>query len=176
MAMVLARMITEQEIEELESVEKRLTGKKEYRRLQSVLIRAKLGKSAIEIGAILNIHPRTVEKHHERYFEEGMATFSVKKPGSPSGNRLTSVEAEKSLFKTLEEKAKTGEWLKAAQIKPLYEAVAGRVVALSTIYNVLQRNRWSKQRPRPKHPKGDPEKQELFKKTTRNHSVTCSIR
>lgn len=163
--MVQARVITVKEIEELESVEKGLTGKKEYRRLQSILIRAKLGKSAIEIGAILNIHPRTVEKHHARYFTEGMAAFSVKKPGSPAGSPLTNAEAEKALFKTLEEKAKTGEWLKAAQIKPLYEALAGRVVALSTIYNVLHRNRWSKQQPRPKHPKGDPEKQDLFKKT-----------
>jgi transposase len=164
--LVQARVIGEKEIEELEVLEKRLKGKKEYRRLQSVLFRAKFNKSAAEISQLLGIHSRTVEKHHERYFSEGWAAFEGKQAGPPAGSKLTGTAEEKALFKELEEKAAQGEWLKAAQIKPLYEELAGRTVGLTTIYNVLHRNGWSKQKPRPKHPKGDPEAQTLFKKTS----------
>lgn len=162
--MTQARNITQKEIEELESVEKRIKSKKEYRRLQSVLLRAKFGMTAIEIAVILGIHSRTVEKHHERYFKEGLSLFTDKKPGPVPGSPLSTTEQEKVFFQELEEKAKKGELLKATQIKPLYEQLVGKTVGLTTIYNLLHRNDWSKQQPRPEHPKGDKEAQENFKK------------
>lgn len=170
--MVQAREIPEEEVALLEAKGRRIKGRREYRRLESVLLRAKEGKTAEEIAVILKIHPRTVEKHHERYFKEGLAAFEAKSPGKV-GPRLMSAEEEKALFKTLEEKAQRGEWLNAAQVKPLYEEKAGKAIGESTIYKILYRNQWSKKRPRPKHPKGDPEAQSLFKKTPRNHSFDC---
>ena len=170
--MVQAREITPEEIELLEARGRKIKGRFEYRRLESILLRAKEGKTAKEIAVILKIHPRTVEKHHERYFKEGLAAFEAKSPGKP-GPRLMSDKEEKALFKTLEEKAEQGEWLKAAQIKPLYEEKVGKPVGESTIYKILHRNKWSKKQPRPKHPKADPQEQSLFKKTARNHPVDC---
>lgn len=170
--MVRAREITEEEIEILEAKGRKIKGRLEYRRLESVLLRAKEGKTAEEIAVILKIHPRTVEKHHERYFNEGLAAFEAKSHGKP-GPRLLSAEEERVLFTTLEEKAEEGKLLKAAQIKPLYEEKAGKPIGGSTIYKILYRNQWSKKRPRPKHPKADPQEQSLFKKTARNYPVDC---
>lgn len=113
--------------------------------------------------SILNIHPRTVEKHHQRYFEEGLQAFERQKTG-PKGPRLLSNEAEKALLKNLELKAVQGEILTGSQVKEAYEQETGQPVALSTIYVVLQRNGWSKKRPRPRHPQGSDEAKRLFKK------------
>lgn len=161
--MVRARVITDEEIAALEARGEKIKGRREYRRLQSVLLRAKEGKTAEEIAGILNIHPRTVEKHHRRYFEEGLQAFKVQKTG-PKGPRLLSAEAEKELLKKLELKAAQGGILTGEQVRKAYEREAGQPMALSTIYVVLQRNGWSKKRPRPRHPQGDEEAKSLFKK------------
>jgi transposase len=160
------REFTDEEIELLEEKGKKIKGRLEYRRLECVLLRARDGKTSEKIAEILKIHPRTVEKHHQRYFQEGLAAFEPKNPGPLQGvPRFMSVEEEQALFKTLEERAEQGDWLSACRIKPLYEEKAGKPLGMNTIYDILHRNRWSKKRPRPKHPKGDPEAQSLFKKT-----------
>jgi transposase len=168
------REFTNEEIELLEEKGKKIKGRLEYRRLESVLLRARDGKTSKEIAEILNIHPRTVEKHHQRYFQEGVAAFEPKTPGPPPGvPRFMSVEEEKALFQSLEERAEQGDWLGAGQIKPLYEEKSGQALGKNVIYKILNRNKWSKKRPRPKHPKGDPEAQSLFKKTARDDSKYC---
>jgi len=156
--MVQARAITQEEVELLKAHGKKIRG-----RLESVLLRAEEGKTAAEIAVILQINPRTVEKHHQRYFKEGLAAFEFKKPGLKAGvPRYTTLEAEKALFTELQEKAAQGDLLKAAQIKPLYEQRIGRALGKSTIYKILIRNRWSKKKPRPRHPKGNDEAKEDF--------------
>lgn len=165
--MVQARVISQEEIEAIEAKGKKIKGRKEYRRLESVLLRAKEGKTAEEIAIILRIHPRTVEKHHDRYFTEGLAAFDAKKPGIQKGvPRYTTIETEKALFTELKEKAEQGEILKAGQIKPMYEKRIGRQIGKSMIYKVLKRNGWSKKEPRPGHPQGNEAEKEAFKKTS----------
>jgi transposase len=158
-----ARAFSVQEITALEYRGKTIKGRREYRRLQSVLLRAKDGKTAEEIAEILEIHPRTVEKHHQRYFEEGLQSFEVKETG-PKAPRLLSSESEKAVLENLESMAMQGKILSVFQIKEAYEQAVGRPVALSTTYVMLHRNGWSKKRPRPRHPNGDEEAKSLFKK------------
>ena len=68
--MVQAREISAEEVGLLEEKGRQIRGRREYCRLQSVLLRARNGKTAQEIAEILGIHRRTVEKHHQRYFEQ----------------------------------------------------------------------------------------------------------
>ncbi len=152
------------EIEALEALGKKLKGKREYRRLQCVVLRKKHGKQIEEIGDLLQLNKRTVYKHLERYRKEGLKTFEAKQPGRV-GSRLLSEEREEELFKSLEAQAAAGELLTGPQVKQAYEKELGRPIALSTIYVVLERNQWSKKHPRPRHPKGDEEAKTLFKKT-----------
>lgn len=161
--MAQARAIRLEEIAALEAKGEKIKGRREYRRLQSVLLRAKEGKTAEEIAEILNIHPRTVEKHHQQYFKEGLQAFEAKKTG-PKGPRLLSAEAEKALLNDLESRAAQGQILSGFEVKEAYERAVGQPVALSMIYVVLHRNGWSKKHPRPRHPKGDEEAKSLFKK------------
>ena len=164
--MVRAREISPEEIEVLEATEKSIKGRREYVRLKSVLLRVRQGKTAKEIGDVLGLHPRTVEKHQERYFKEGLKAFEPKKPGPKKGEgpRLMSQEQEQAVLEKLESQASQGQVLKGAQVKEAIEKELGKTVALRTSYRILHRNGWRKQSPRPKHPKGDDEAKRLFKK------------
>jgi len=162
--MVQARVISPEEIQALEERGKKIKGRREYRRLQSVLMRAREKKTAEEIAAILGIHARTVEKHHQRYFEEGMKAFEARKPG-PTGPRILSVLAERDLFETLRDEAAKGKLVNASRIKTYFEEKAGQSCANSTVYRAIHRNQWSKKNPRPRHPRGNEEAKCLFKKT-----------
>jgi transposase len=158
------RLISEQEVAELERLSKKIKGCREYCRLQSVLLRARDGKTAKEIAILLNLNKRTVEKHHERYFKEGFSAFVAKKPGK-SGPRLFTREAEKALLENLESKSCQGEIIAAFQIKEAAEQQLGKKIALGTVYLLLHRNDWRKVKPRPRHPKGNDAEKEVFKKT-----------
>lgn len=170
--MPLARQISQKEIEELEAQAPKIKGRREYRRLQSVLLRAKENKSPEEIAEILGIHPRTVQKHHQRYFREGDKAFKQGITG-PKGPLLLSEAQEVELFNSLKTEAAEGQLMNATKIKSRFEEKVGKPCAKSTIYVVLKRNGWSKKQPRPRHPKGDEEAKQVFKKTTRNNPVNC---
>jgi transposase len=162
--MRLGKVISEKEIEVLEAQAPKIKGRREYRRLQSILLRAKENKSPEEIAKILGIHARTVQKHQQAYFQKGLKAFEVGIPG-PKGPRLLKREEEAALFASLQAEAATGQLLNATKIKARFEEKAGKTCARSTIYLVIHRNHWSKKQPRPRHPKGDEEAKSLFKKT-----------
>jgi len=109
------------EIQQLEELSKRLKGKREYRRLQSVLLHLNHKKNVDEIADLLQIHRRTVYKHLRRYRKEGLATFEARKPGLKEGPHLLSSEEEKSLLKGLEAQADEGQLLTGGQLKKVYE-------------------------------------------------------
>ena len=160
-----AKAISQDEIEALEAKALNIKGRREYRRLQSVLLRAKDNKSPEAIGQILGLHPRTVQKHQQRYFKEGLAAFEAKKTGT-TGPRLLKPEEEFALFERLKAAAAAGELVNVCKIKALFEEKTGKPCANSTIYVVIHRNGWSKKQPRPRHPKGCEEAKTLFKKPT----------
>jgi transposase len=162
--MFLGRKLSEEELRLLEAKDAVIQTRREAKRLQSVLLRAKEGLSASEIGKRLGLHPRTVQKHQSRYFKEGLKAFDCNKTGT-RGPRLLSAEQEIALLETVREKAAAGQLLKAEQIKPLLEEKAGKACCLGSVYLLLKRNGWTKKQPRPRHPKGDDEAKSLFKKT-----------
>jgi hypothetical protein len=65
----------------------------------------------------------------------------------------------------LEPKAKRGQITTKAEVKVAFEKRVGQQVAKSTIYRLLNRYQWRKLKPRPRHPKSDPEEQAVFKNT-----------
>lgn len=169
----MEKLDREQEIAALESLSKRVKGKREYRRLQCVLLRIKHQKSIDEIALLQQLHRRTVYKHLERYRQEGISAFEPGKPGAKKGPRLMSAEEERDLLSGLQPRAAEGQLLTGAQVKQACEEKLGRQVGLSTVYVILHRNDWSKQQPRPRHPKGEDEAKGLFKKITESSSVAC---
>jgi len=151
-------------ISELDSLAKTITGKWEYRRLQSILLRLKFNKSFQDIAALLNIHPRTVQKHWYRFKTEGIRAFESQR--SLAGRKpLFSQDELNQTLQELQPLSNDGQLLSIKHIQTHLQEKTGKRATSTTVWKAVKRMKWSKQRPRPVHPKSDKEAQSLFKKT-----------
>ena len=157
------REISPEELKELEEFEKAVTGKSVYRRLQCILLRVRNGWKREQIAEATGYHWRHVERVQQEYFDNGMLAFERKKREKTSRQYLSAAE-EAEFLHSLEAESEAGRITsgKIVQLK-LTERIK-HPVALSTVYAFLHRNGWSLKRPRPKHPQGSVEAQQLFKK------------
>jgi transposase len=136
----------------------------EYQRIQCVLIRATLGSSAAQIAQLLGWSTATVHVLHSRWAREGDAIFDVR-PRGGRRHQYLSPEQEAELLAPFVARADAGGMLTVSEIQQAYQDRAGKAVAASTIYRLLQRHGWRKLVPRPRHPKADVAAQAAFKKT-----------
>lgn len=137
---------------------------REYQRIQCILLRATLGSTAGEIAQLLGWSTGTVHVIHSRYAKEGDAIFDLRPRGGRHRQHLT-VAQEEALLAPFLQQAQAGGLLHVHEVKHAYESQAGRLVAASTIYRLLERHGWRKVVPRPRHPKADPDVQRAYKKT-----------
>lgn len=151
-------------VERLAERLKRASSHSEYQRIQCVLIRATLGSSAAEIAQLLGWSRATVHVLHSRWAKEGDAIFDLRCRGGRHHQNL-SVAQEQDLLAPFVQRAQAGGVLTVAEIQKAYQEQAGKTVAPSTIYRLLDRHGWRKVVPRPRHPKADVEAQGAFKKT-----------
>jgi transposase len=136
----------------------------EYQRIQCVLIRATLGSTAAEIAQLLGWSRATVHVMHSRWAKEGEAIFEVRGRGGRRNQHLTQ-EQEAALLAPFVERAEAGGMLTATDIQQAYRERTGKMVALSTVYRLLERHGWRKVVPRPRHPKADVAARASFKET-----------
>ncbi len=66
------------------------------------------------------------------------------------------------LLERLIPQAKRGEITSKTQVKQAFEQKVEQKVHKTTIYRLLARHQWRKLKPRPRHPKADPEEQAAF--------------
>lgn len=144
---------------------KRAESHSEYQRIQCVLIRATLGSSAAQIAQLLGWSVATVHVMHSRWAKEGEAIFQVRGRGGRHHQHLTP-EQEQEVLAPFVQRAQAGGMLTVAEIQQAYVRRAGRDVARSTVYRLLQRHGWRKVVPRPRHPKADVAAQSALKKTS----------
>jgi len=143
---------------------KRASSHAEYQRIQCVLIRATLGSSAAQIAQLLGWSTATVHVLHSRWAKEGDAIFELRGRGGRRHQHL-SADQELQLLAPFVERAQAGGMLNVAEIQHAYQEQAGKSVAPSTVYRLLDRHGWRKVVPRPRHPKADVAAQAAFKKT-----------
>ena len=136
----------------------------QYQRIQCVLIRATLGSTAAQIAQLLGWSTATVHVIHSRWAKEGEALFDLRGRGGRRHQHL-SAGAEADLLAPFTARAQTGGLLHVSEIKHALEQPVGKTVATSTVYRMLDRHRWRKIVPRPRHPKADMQAQDVFKKT-----------
>lgn len=142
----------------------------QYQRIQCVLIRVTLGSSAAQIAQLLGWSTATVHVIHSRWAKEGDAIFELRGRGGRRHQNL-SAEQEAQVLAPFIARATAGGMLKVAEIQQAYEQQAGKPVAPSTIYRLLDRHGWRKLVPRPRHPKADVAAQAAFKKTAPSGST-----
>ena len=151
---------------ELRQLLKRAKSRSAVQRIQVVLYATVEPELAEKIGCRVGVARQTVHNWMSTYNRIGPDALFAQKPRRPSPKLLTD-EEERSLVEPFLEKAALGQ---IATVKRLHQAVedlVGIPIHHSTIYRLLARYGWTKKKPRPKHPKGDPKAQEDFKKNSR---------
>lgn len=144
--------------------------KADFRRVQCVWLRGKLGLSNEQIAVAVGWSANTVRVWHSRYLRHGEDVLV----GAGRGGRRHAYlkpEEEASLLESFIEQAERGGILVVAEIKAAYEDAIGHSVPKSTVYRMLARHGWRKVAPRPRHPKGNPAAQEAFKKNSQPSSL-----
>lgn len=94
-------------------------------------------------------------------------SFIDGKPGKGGRrNQHLTPEEEKAFLAPFFDDALAGKIATTAEIQAAFESRVGKEVRPSVVYRLLARNGWRKIVPRPRHPQSDPERQEVFKKTS----------
>jgi len=151
-------------LERLLELQSQVKNVKEWKRLEVVWLREKLGLSGPEVAIALNYRLQTVHAIWHLWRREQEALFQRPRPGGRKHAYLT-IEEEKAFLVPFLRKAEASGVLTIAEIKAAYEKRVNKQVPPSTIYRLLHRHGWRKIAPRKRHPKSDPQQQEKAKKT-----------
>jgi transposase len=157
---MIERQISEKEILNYMNITK---DAKEYRRWHVLhLIRIQKMKitHAAKAACIARLSIYKILDRFDLGGPEGMKTI-------PTGGRLDpymSLEEEKALIETFLEAGTNGLLNTAEAVKQAAEKKLLITVSIDYAYDLLHRHGWRKIKPRPKHPKGNKETQEEFKK------------
>jgi len=153
-------------IEEVKEGMEKAKNAAEYRKLQCIYLGDTMPDlSASEIGKITQYSENSVNRIHAKYRKDGMKTIKDNRGGRYREN--ITLEQEKEILSRFEETSSAGQVSENSRIKAEYEKLAGKKVEPSVIYRMLHRHEFRKIVPYQRHKKGDPEKQEEFKKTSK---------
>ena len=153
---------------DLEIIEKLSQNREDltYSRWQIIyLIQVGKMSSAEVLAPIVNLSVHSIYKIVEKYSLAGPSSIFYK----PKGGRrkaFLSLEEEKELFISLEDKASKGQIKAAVDIRLIVEKKVGHIVSDDYLWDLFQRNGWKKKMPRPHHPKRSLEDQLEFKKNS----------
>lgn len=156
-------VVRERKLERLLELQRSVKSVTQWRVLEAVWLREKLGLSGGEVSEALGYKLQSVHLIWSKWNRQGERLFAGPGPGGRKHAYLT-VEQEGDFLKPFIARASEGVLVTVKEIHSAYEARVGKRVALSTIYRVLARHGWRKLVPRKKHPKGDREEQEKAKK------------
>jgi transposase len=123
--------------------------------------------SAQEIADRLGISLSKVYLVVRRYNKFGKNWYIGDRRGGRRESRChLTLGEEKTLMKSLEAEALSGNILIFRHIKAKVEAIVGKEVSDDYIWDLFSRHKWSKKVPRPHHPKADKAAQEEYKKNS----------
>jgi transposase len=159
--------LPEGSVEQLQGALRGAQTKAEFQRVQCVWLRAALGLNANQVAVAVGWAPTSVRRLHSQYLRDGEAALQGRGRGGRRRENL-SAEQERHLLQGFLARAAAGGLLETSRVKAAYEAAVGHCVPKSTVYRLLSRHGWRKVAPRPRHPKGDPDERQAFKKTVRD--------
>lgn len=142
---------TEQEVNAIQSEQKKTQTPHVYKRLMALKMKAVDGKSSREIGELVGLHVTSVNRILHRMKDEGIEAIVSKR--HDHGNRYMSYEEEVAFLRTFREKGELGQIIEVTDIHKAYESAVGHPVTRSAIYYLLHKHQWRKVMPRSKHPK-----------------------
>lgn len=147
--------------EQIKALQRKARSKRDFQKVQIVVLKSMRYKhDQIEVCA--GVSHDNISRTLVKYRSEGADALFEDLRGGRKNENMTEKE-EKAFLKPFLKQAERGGVLIVREIHRAYSATLGKKTPLSTVYAMLHRNGWRKISPRPKHPKGDEEKQQAFK-------------
>jgi transposase len=134
------------------------------RKCLAILLVNKLRCTLEDSGAILGVSAATVKRLRREFQSASAGEGSLRANWGGRRRSFMTIEEEKVFLSGFTEKAKSGELVIIAAIRESFEEKIGREVPPSTITRLLDRHRWRKLEPEPRHPDEDKLAQAAFKK------------
>lgn len=138
---------------------------KQFKRWQIIYLAKTTKLNGETISKVVNTSKSNVHTIVDKYNKEGPEALLLKKCGGRKEScAYMTLDEEAALLKELEEDGTKGLIITVKKIKKKAEEKLGHPVSKDYPYDLLNRHGWRKVKPRPVHPKKDPEEQEEFKK------------
>ena len=137
----------------------------EYKQALAMSLPIDLGLTLEQTGRTLGVSRATVHRLQTKFRKRRVKGAALHK-SSWGGRRraLMSIEEERDFIRPWAEQSKTGGVLVVSPIRAALSQKLGRPVAASVVYRFLARHGWRKVAPDTRHPKSDPQLQEVWKK------------
>ena len=136
----------------------------EIRKCLAILLVNKLRCTIEDAAEIIGVSARTLCRLRKEFQNVAIGKKSAREDWGGRRNSFLSMEEETSFLSPFVEKAKAGELVIIASLQESFEHKVGKEVPASTITRLLDRHRWRKIEPEPRHPDEDKAAQEAFKK------------
>ncbi|MGC8490892.1 MAG: helix-turn-helix domain-containing protein [Syntrophobacteraceae bacterium] len=140
--------------------------REQFQRWQAIYLVGK-GLRTEQVADYTGVTKGTIYQWVFQYNHDGPESFQLKGRG---GRRfgLMSFDEESMFLENLRAEAEKGEIVGAFWLRERLEKKLGHKVSKDYLYDLLHRHDWRKVVPRPRHPDADVEKQDEFKKNSRN--------
>lgn len=136
----------------------------EIRKCLAILLVNKLRCTVEEAAEIIGVSARTVCRLRKEFQNVIAGKNPAREDWGGRRNSFLSMKEEAAFLSPFIEKAKAGELVIIASLQESFEHKIGKGVPASTITRLLDRHRWRKLEPEPRHPDEDKQAQEAFKK------------
>ncbi len=157
-------LVEHHSLELLTELAKRQTKVRAWVRLQ-VIIRAKRGETATQVGAVMNVSRRTLQQWVHRYNTDGLEGLKDRRRSNHRPRRAGAQEQQ--LVRHLDAAAEDphGDIRRGEDVRQWINEHFGVLYSLNGIYDLLHRLGYRLLMPRPRHRQADRQAQEAFKKT-----------
>ena len=144
------KAITEEEYSAVKAAAKANQNKRLDKKLQVIMMRYE-GKNNEEIQQKLDLSIKRISELVSEFKRNGIEEYTRNKYG---GNHRSLTDAEEQeILDSFEAKAVAGEVVTVQDIKKAFDERIGKDTGRGYIYMLLNRRKWRKVMPRPKHPK-----------------------
>jgi len=139
----------------------------DLRMAQAVLLPLEMGLSLEQTARIIGRSKGATCSMRTRFAQVSAGQRSAPRSKRTLRNRAKAeLQREQQALDEVLGAAATGGIVVVSQIKPEVETLLGKTMALSTLYRMLARHGWRKLAPDTRHPQGDPQAREAWKKNS----------
>lgn len=139
----------------------------ELRLAQAVLLPLEHGLTIGQTAAVIGRSRGVTCSMRTRFARVAQGSQAAPRSKRELRNRANAdLDREREILDEVLAGAATGAVVVIPRLKPAIEAKLGRTVALSSIYRMLARHGWRKLAPDTRHPQGDPQAREDWKKNS----------